>query len=125
MTTKTDEAILRLCYVDEPWAYFTPRPLAEQSGDDWNDVPYEHNAEPPNGTDIVKVAYDGDFETPCDNNRNSPYSVDEINAGVIAWLRRSKWSSKPMVAIPAGTLLAEFCKLIRKGGGKVYTVTVE
>jgi hypothetical protein len=30
------------------WAYFTTRPLSEQWGDDWGDVPYEHNASPPN-----------------------------------------------------------------------------
>ena len=36
-----------LCYVDEPWAYFTTQDLDKQWGDDWNDAPYEHNAGTP------------------------------------------------------------------------------
>ncbi len=45
-----------LCYVDEPWAYFTPAALTDQWGDDWNDTPYEHNAEEPyTGLDVGGV----------------------------------------------------------------------
>lgn len=36
-----------LCYVSGPWAYFTTKKLEEQTGDDWDDAPYEHNAGPP------------------------------------------------------------------------------
>lgn len=36
-----------LCYVDGNFAYFTTRHLYDQCGDDWNDVPYEHNAGAP------------------------------------------------------------------------------
>jgi hypothetical protein len=36
-----------LCYVDDNWAYFTTQDLADQWGDDWDDAPYEHNAETP------------------------------------------------------------------------------
>ena len=36
----------QLCYVDLPFLWFTMN-LREQSGDDWNDTPFEHNAEPP------------------------------------------------------------------------------
>jgi hypothetical protein len=39
----------KLCYVKGNWAYFTSRPLSEQTGDDWNDAPYEHNAGTPYG----------------------------------------------------------------------------
>lgn len=39
-----------LCYVEGNFAYFTSKPLEETSGDDWDDAPYEHNAEPPFGT---------------------------------------------------------------------------
>jgi hypothetical protein len=46
--TMTDETrrgeTFRLCYIAEPWAYFTTRPVEEQWGDDWDDAPYEHNA---------------------------------------------------------------------------------
>jgi hypothetical protein len=38
----------KLCYVEGSCglyrAWFTPLPLDEQWGDDWDDVPYEHNA---------------------------------------------------------------------------------
>jgi hypothetical protein len=37
-----------LCYVEGSKAYFTTQALADQWGDDWDHVPYEHNAETPN-----------------------------------------------------------------------------
>ena len=37
-----------LCYIDQMGrAYFTTQALSKQWGDDWNDAPYEHNAETP------------------------------------------------------------------------------
>lgn len=36
-----------LCYVNGSTAYFTTQELSKQWGDDWNDAPYEHNAEEP------------------------------------------------------------------------------
>ena len=36
----------KLCYIDGNKAYFTDN-FKRQRGDDWNDAPYEHNAEPP------------------------------------------------------------------------------
>ena len=121
-----------LCYVHAPWAYFTTQKLSEQWGDDWNDAPYEHNAGTPYGYsdhdakegrspwEIVKVAYDGDFESPCEGHCNSPWSVEQINAGAVAWLRTSRYRSGKPVIIPAGVTLARFCELIRHGGGSVF-----
>lgn len=121
-----------LCYVDGQWAYFTTRKLSEQCGDDWNDAPYEHNAGTPyeysdhdlqNGCapwTITKVAFDGDFEPPCYAHTNSPWSVEQINAGAVAWLRTSSWRAELPVLIAAGTTLDRFCELIRAGGGNVY-----
>lgn len=115
------EADYKLCYVEGSFAYFTPRSLTEQWGDDWNDAPYEHNAGHPYEDDIIKVAFDGDFDAPSEGYTNSPYSVEQINRGAVAWLRTSRWSSrKPFVAISAGVNILEFCRLIREGGGKVY-----
>jgi hypothetical protein len=122
------------CYVDGNWAYFTTQPLSEQWGDDWDDVPYEHNAGTPYEYslhdrsagvvvpwEIVKVAWDGEFETPASGHLNSPWSVAQINAGASPWLCTSPFaSSKAFVAISAGTTLSRFCELIRQGGGKVY-----
>lgn len=120
-----------LCYVDGPWAYFTTQELSEQWGDDWNDAPYEHNAGQPyeysehdrkNGVEpwqITKVAFDGDLNQPCTGCVDSDISVQDINAGKVAWLYTSKWNSK-QVAIHAGATLAEFCELVREAGGTVY-----
>jgi hypothetical protein len=121
-----------LCYVDAPWAYFTTQPLEEQWGDDWGDTPYEHNAEEPyeprpeevdsQGNPlwrIIKVAFDGDFDEPRSYSLNSPWSVRDINAGAIPWLRGHTESGKP-VLIPAGTTLEGFVRLIKRGRGQVY-----
>jgi len=116
---KTKEPIL--CYISEPWAYFTHRELHEVTGDDWNDSPYEHNAGIPYG-DCVKVAYDAaDLYTPCSYTFNSNYSVDMINAGCTPWLRHSAWASHNVV-IPAGVTLSEFKRLISLADGNVYEV---
>lgn len=115
-----------LCYVYDNWAFFTTQTLEEAHGDDWNDAPYEHNAGPPyqyrkedalKPWNIYKVAWEGNFNRPCDNYANSPYSVDQINQGAVPWLV-SYWRKN--ISIPAGTDLDKFCDLIREGEGKVY-----
>lgn len=123
-----------LCYVDGSWAYFTTRDLNHQWGDDWNDSPYEHNAGTPyefrpqpgglkiEPWEIVKVAYEGPFDTPRENHFNSPWSVEAINGGAVPWLRSSGWGSEVTVAICAGTPLTEFKRLIRQSGGQVYVL---
>lgn len=122
-----------LCYVRGNWAYFTTQKLSEQWGDDWNDAPYEHNAGNPYDYSehdakagrkpwkIIKLAWDGDFDPPCEGHTNSPWSVEQINSGGVCWLRTSRWSGAKQVIIPAGTTLARFCDLIREGGGEVYS----
>lgn len=124
----------RLCFVKGSWAYFTTRPIDQQNGDDWDDAPYEHNAGEPYGFSehdakqgkepwtITIVAWRGPLEQPCSNFCNSPWSVDQINAGVVAWLATSTWHTGPKVAIHAGVTIDEFRRLIRKGGGSVYTL---
>jgi len=136
-----------LCYVSGCWAYFTTQPLEEQWGDDWNDAPYEHNAEPPikpcwhnkpehvqrrghicqcdacksswneDGTpkwEIVRIAFDGPFDQPCDNHVNSPYSVEQINKKHVPWLT----SAGPVIF--AGTTLSEFVMAVKEAGGYVW-----
>ena len=117
-----------LCYIDQPWAFFTDCPLSAQWGDDWNDAPYEHNAGAPyaeHGKDhiphqIRRVAYDGPFNTPCSNRGNSQWSVQDINAGKVAWLATDRYHNGPAVVIPAGTEYEEFARLVQLGGGNVY-----
>lgn len=122
MKTELEEPVL--CYIEEPWAFFTTKPLQEQWGDDWNDIPYECNSERPyeyEGFKVTKVAYEGDFVTPKEGHYNSPYSVEMINRGAIAWLKSAQWrKDSPLIIIPAGTTLSGFKQLIAEGGGKVY-----
>jgi hypothetical protein len=71
---------------------------------------------------IVKVAWDGPFETPANiANGNSLYSVQQINRGEVAWLRSS--TTQPSTPIMAGVSLEQFCRLIQAGGGRVYQET--
>ena len=73
-----------------------------QWGDDWDDKPYEHNADPPyeysedlpaeynkyRGHLAMACWFDPSYEVglPRDNFLNSPYSVEDINLGAVAWL---------------------------------------
>jgi len=119
----------RLCYVSGPWAYFTTKELGEQWGDDWNDVPYEHNAGIPymwrNARDkpqwhIFKLAFDSDSALPDDwCGSNSPYSVQAINKGVVPWLRPDPYNYLG-ATIMAGTTYRDFIWAIEQSGGRVY-----
>lgn len=123
---------MKLCYVSENWAYFTSQDLDKQWGDDWDDAPYEHNADPPyefGAHDaaagklpwlITKVAFDGQLSRPCDGYLNSCWTVQQINAGGIAWLRGTCEITGLPVVIPAGCSLGDFCALVQQCGGTVY-----
>lgn len=124
-----------LCYVDGQWAYFTTQPLSEQWGDDWDDVPYEHNAGAPyppppvlpdgvTGWRIVKFAWDGSLLTPDYGVINSPWSVQDINSGLVPWLMEPKWAaSGPRRSLRAGATVQEFKDFVQACGGKVYEET--
>jgi len=78
---------------------------------DWND----------DGTPayfITKVYWDGPFETPCRHVTNSRWSVEQINAGAVAWLC-SVGLDRP-VAIRAGTTMDDFIAQITAAGGTVF-----
>ena len=114
-----------LCYVEESFAYFTTQALSKQWGDDWDDAPYECNAGTPyeprgdgEQWEIIKVAYDGDFERPGVWGGNNEWSVQKINGGAVAWLMQPY--SKTPVNIFAGVTIEEFCEQIKRGGGNVY-----
>ena len=116
-----------LCFVKDQWAYFTTQHLKKQWGDDWDDAPYEHNAGEPylpreegdEPWDIIKVAWDGDFDTPDTYLVNTTWSVEDINNKCVPWLASASFMDRS-ICIFAGTKLSEFKKLIKKGGGKVY-----
>ena len=120
----------RLCYVKDSFAWFTTALLSDQTGDDWDDAPYEDNAGEPyewQSIDLVsqyrltKLAYEvPNGQTPDTEFRNSPYSVDQINAGAVAWVRSDKWADHAW-AILAGATPEEFTRIIQAAGGTVYT----
>lgn len=85
----------KLCYVEEfgydyATLYYASTDAENVWGDDWNDVPYEHNAGGPyddrSDYDIVKVTIKGCFKTPSYGYINSPYSVEMINEGDVPWI---------------------------------------
>lgn len=133
-------------YVDQPnpdfiageqeyYAYFTPVSLEEQWGDDWDDYPYNENAEIPydslykekdkNGkwkeyeilrvpfylpNAIVYFAKDWGYD-------RCQFSVMDINAGAVAWVyytgRNSK-TTRGSVVIKAGDNPMEFVEKVEK-----------
>jgi hypothetical protein len=127
---KMNEQDYKLCYIDGNCAYFTNN-FENQWGDDWNDAPYEHNAgEPYERNYKVKLAT-GDYEKikiktlyfelprywnylPCDHFTNSPYSVEDINKGAVAWIHTKDFN------IHAGTKMEDFIDVVKKHGGKVF-----
>lgn len=120
----------------EYYAYFTPLELEEQWGDDWDDSPYEHNAEIPydskyeerdeNGRwkeyEIIRVPFYVDswkvmLPKEWGHGGNSPFCVRDINAGAVAWIfctGDERKSNKGSVAIHAGCSPKEFVEKINK-----------
>ena len=82
---------MKLCYIENNVLYFTSD-IDNQWGDDWDDIPYEHNASPPyeTSTTVKKIAFIGDYSEPCSLFKNSPYSVADINNGIIHWAYTAK-----------------------------------
>lgn len=122
----------KLCYIRDCWAYFTTQNISQQWGDDWDDAPYEHNAETPYEYTkhdkarglapwiIIKVAFDGDFDQPCSNRFNSCWCVRDINKGKVPWLTSPSYVYNKIEDIYAGATLDQFCERIKHGGGEVY-----
>lgn len=119
-----------LCYVEDTFAYFTNCPLEHQWGDDWNDAPYEYNAGTPYDWspyqlekygvphyEISIMGFMGDFIMPKADYLNSPYSVETINRGDVAWLRPKLEGAAPIFA---GCALSDFKRLILLAGGTYF-----
>lgn len=121
----------------ELFAYFTPLDLEDQWGDDWDDYPYEYNAEAPYDSkyeerdekgnwkeyEIIKIPFYVDswkVYQPKEwgrSSENSPFCVRDINAGAVAWIYyagEDRKSSKGSVAIHAGVNPFEFIEKIEK-----------
>lgn len=128
----------------EFYAYFTPIELSEQWGDDWDDAPYEHNAEIPYD-DIITETYETDgtkitkkiakkiehydiivipfvvksfyYKLPKDYSYggNSSFSVDMINSGAVAWIYDpADGKMENMTSIQAGCTIYEFIQKLKR-----------
>lgn len=97
--------------------YFTTLRMEDQWGDDWDDAPYEYNAEVPYDGDYVDekwvettilvlsfmVDADNHLLMPEDGHWNSPHCVADINSGRVAWLyKESKGKACNGIAVHAG-----------------------
>lgn len=123
----------KLCYVEGNKAWFSDN-FENQWGDDWNDRPYECNAEEPYTSWNEKIREDGEEEgknkiheikhktlyfevedwidkRPCDMGR---FSVEDINKQAVAWVHTSEFN------ILAGTTIEKFIETIESNGGKIY-----
>lgn len=123
----------RLCFVEGNRAFFTDN-FDHQWGDDWNDAPYEHNAgwpyenredgdSCPNCGNITHIFFDGPYYTPCGDHINSPYTVEQINAGgpdAPPWVTIDPYEDDDVVRFYAGTTLADFIKGVQAAGGTVF-----
>lgn len=119
----------------EYYAYFTPVSLADQWGDDWDDYPYNHNAEPPYDSSYKEKDEHGNwkeyeiirvpFYVPGScvyfakdwGYGNCPFSVKDINAGAVAWLYYTgpeDKSCRGSVVVKAGDNPFEFVEKIEK-----------
>jgi hypothetical protein len=109
----------------ELYAYFTPLPLSKQWGDDWNDAPYECNAGAPydhgDNADAVEIlvvpfavsgAWDIVKEPKDWGGINSPWSIEDINKGIIPWLYLENGDKKWRI-IRAGTRIGDFMEGIK------------
>lgn len=124
----------------EYYAYFTPIELDKQWGDDWNDAPYEYNAEIPyddviletkecdglkiatkiDHYDIIQIPFavkSYNWKLPRDYSYggNSPFSVDMINSGAVAWIYDSAdGKMEHMTSIQAGCTIYEFIQKLKR-----------
>jgi len=120
----------RLCYIEGVWAYFTKKPITgtgRQWGDDWNDAPYDCNASPPYADspgDLIRLAFKSELQTPADYHYNSPYSVEQINNGLVPWLcdyyGHLSGGKGSNIKIMAGCTLEYFVEIITYAGGEIY-----
>lgn len=112
------ESDYSLCFVENSKqfgvAFFTQLENENQSGDNWDVVPYGPNASYPHGDNLIKVRFVSKLKTPEQiANFESHYSVNDINGGAVAWLYGDG------VAIYAGTSIDNFKSVIVNCGGSI------
>ena len=114
---------MKLCYVEPETRlmFFTDKPIDKVWGDDWNDAPWEHNAGRPYEEfgPFKLMVIDGELDIPGNGMTNSQYSVEQINAGAVAWLCSPNWVKHKMV-IKAGDEFDEVLIRAKSSGLRVF-----
>jgi hypothetical protein len=115
----------KLCYFKDNFAYFTSD-FENQTGDDWNDAPFDSNAGTPydDKTIVFKIALYGDFSSAQDHQYARPTSVDRINTGFLPWLDNG-WNSDTTWTIHGGITYLEFLKHCDKHNLNYYVCQKE
>ena len=121
-----------LCYVDYSdftpgigYAYFTTH--KHPRGDDWDDEPYEYNAETPyeryiygviefHLSDVVEPRYVDKYGDVDLEQINSPWTIEEINERKVPWLRT------PTVWIWVGITPSSFLAIVQALGGDAIVI---
>ena len=85
----------------------------QSCNNDWNDdgTPRFH---------VFKVAFEGPFVTPRDGSTNSQWSVEQINAKGVPWLRSDPVFGRVPCEIWAGTRFVDFRRIIEMAGGHCF-----
>ena len=111
---------LRLVYVDTvdnsemvQVCYFSEKDPKDVWGDDWGDVPYEHNAGVPYEYNYYLIAVN--VKAPSYGHINSPYSVKSINQGEVPWLKDEDGNG-----LYAGATVKEFIEFMKQAQYGLY-----
>ena len=117
-------AKLKLCYVEDLGLgmyyvlFFSKKNTKDVWGDDWDDVPYEHNASEPYEYDKKIIVEQGNtIITPCSEYNNSPYSVEDINNKAVPWIY-FKYDTKDTIF--ANDEYDKVVEILRKNKCKIY-----
>ena len=105
-----------LCFIGNGYAYFTDKSIADTTGDDWDNKPYDSNAGLPKYY-TFRVYFWSLLQQPCDFHY--AFSAKEINDARIPWLFAPVMSALT-TKVWAGAMFKDFVKAVIDSGGEVY-----
>lgn len=101
-------------------------------GENWDAIPYEHHAKRPflptknseESWEILEAEWIGPFDIPADFNgiADSNFSVLDINAGLVPWMKTQKNFQVTPAQIMSGASPEEFSAFISSAGGRAYII---
>ena len=112
-----------LCFVRAPGAFLARLTLDQQWSENWQHAPYQQFAGTPSHhlpKQLLTVAFDALLYTPDTGYDSGSYSVLEINAGLVPWLRAESYAGGPLLHIMAGATLESFATSVELAARQVY-----